>query len=259
MRDGVADLGGLQFLDPCGHETDLAGLAVADLGDWDMTGLDADSALARIQLAAEELPKQSVIAYVGGDNAITRPLVAGTGPLATAGVLTFDAHHDVRSLEAGPSNGNPIRGLFSDGLPDGRVAQIGIHSFANSLAYRRFCEERQVAIFTMADVDDWGIEDTVNLALQGLGDRAEWIYLDFDLDVLDVAFAPGCPGARPGGMTPRRLAAAAYMCGRHPKVRAADFVEVDPDRDHSEITLLNLANVLLAFAAGVADRPPQSR
>ena len=72
--------------------------------------------------------------------------------------------------------------------------------------------------------------------------------------MLDRAFAPGCPGARPGGMTPRQLAAAARLAGAHPSVVAADFVEVDATADVAEITLQSLATVFLAFAAGVASR-----
>jgi formiminoglutamase len=74
------------------------------------------------------------------------------------------------------------------------------------------------------------------------------------VDVLDVTFAPGCPGARPGGMSPRQLAAACRAAGAHPRVRAADFVEVDPARDPSGTTVLNLATAFLAFASGVASR-----
>ena len=61
-------------------------------------------------------------------------------------------------------------------------------------------------------------------------------------------------GARPGGMTPRQLAAACRAAGAHPSVRSADFVEVDPERDHGGVTVLNMANAFLAFASGLAGR-----
>jgi arginase family enzyme len=55
-------------------------------------------------------------------------------------------------------------------------------------------------------------------------------------------------------MTPRQLAAAARLCGAHPAVTAADFVEVDPAADRDDLTLMSLATTFLAFASGVGAR-----
>jgi formiminoglutamase len=236
--------------------TDLGCLAVADLGDWEVAGLDMHQMAAVVEQRARGLANGPVAAFIGGDNAITRPLVRGLagGDLSGVGVLTLDAQHDVRALDAGPTNGTPIRGLLEDGLPDGRVVQVGIHSFANSAPYRAYCAEHRVEVVTMDTVDEVGAGWVVASALRDLAQRCDWIFVDVDVDVLDAAFAPGCPGARPGGMTPRQLAAACRAAGAHPKVRAADFVEVDPTRDPSGVTVLNLATAFLAFASGVATR-----
>jgi formimidoylglutamase len=233
---------------------DLTTLAVADLGDWPVADLDLDAMVEAVRRRAADLPAGPRYLFVGGDNAITRPVVAGLagGHLPNVGVLTFDAHHDVRVLDAGPRNGTPIRGLITDGLRGGHVHQIGIHSFANSAPYRGFCDEHGIGIATMTDVDTLGIGEVVARALEGLAATCDWIHVDFDIDVLDRAFAPGCPGARPGGMTPRQLAAAARICGRHPKVRSADFVEVDPSTDRDDLTVMALAGTLLAFLSGGA-------
>ena len=60
----------------------------------------------------------------------------------------------------------------------------------------------------MTTVDEVGAGWVVNSALNDLARRCEWIFADVDIDVLDLAYAPGCPGARPGGMNLRQLAAA---------------------------------------------------
>ena len=80
------------------------------------------------------------------------------------------------------------------------------------------------------------------------------MYVDFDIDVLDRAFAPACPGSRPGGLNPRQLAKAAFAVGLHPIVRAADLVEVDATKDDDDRTLMAMGLTFLAFAAGVAGR-----
>jgi arginase family enzyme len=235
---------------------DLADLAVADLGDLDLAAADLEGMLATVEAYVAGLPSGPVYTFVGGDNAVTRATVGGlaAGDLSSLGVLTFDAHHDVRTLDDGPRNGTPIRGLVEDGLPGRNVIQIGIHSFANSAVYRRWCDEHGISVRTMADVHEAGVEAVTLAALADLADRCNRIYIDFDIDVLDRAFAPGCPGSRPGGMTPRQLAAAARLCGAHPAVTAADFVEVDAAADRDDLTLMSLATTFLAFASGVAAR-----
>jgi arginase family enzyme len=206
--------------------------------------------------AAESLPAAPVKAFLGGDNALTRPLVRGlcAGDLSRVGVLTLDAHHDVRLTAGGPTNGSPIRGLIEDGLPPNRVVQVGIHSFANSSEYRAYCAEWGIEVVTMNTVDEVGAGWVVTSALQDLARRCDWIYVDVDVDVLDLAFAPACPGARPGGMTPRQLAAACRASGAHPKVRAVDFVEVDPGRDRDGLTVMNAATAFLSFVSGMTAR-----
>lgn len=236
---------------------DLNDLPVADLGDWPLEKLSAADAIAAIEESAAELDHGSVYAFLGGDNVITYPLIKGlwSAPLEKIGVLTLDAHHDVRSTEGGISNGAPIRALIEAGLPGRNVAQVGINSFANSKPYRTWAEEHGVRIATMREVEDRGIETVVSGALDDLAASCDAIYVDIDIDVLDRAFAPACPGSRPGGMAPRQLTTAARQAGAHPAVIAADFVEVDATAvDVAGTTLMAMATTFLAFASGVASR-----
>ena len=176
------------------------------------------------------------------------------GSLDGVGVITVDAHHDVRTLDRGPTNGTPMRGLIEDGLGDGRVAQVGIAGFANSARIASSATAHGFTVVTMADVDTWGIEEAMGVALDAVAGESDWVFLDVDVDVLDRVFAPGCPGARPGGMTTRQLATATWLAGLHPKVRAADFVEVDPSIDIGGVTVDAMTRAFLGFAAGLARR-----
>ena len=74
------------------------------------------------------------------------------------------------------------------------------------------------------------------------------------MDVVDRTFVPGCPGARPGGLLPAQLLAAAVEAGRHPAVRAVDIVEVDATADPTGVTVDLAAMCLLSVAAGLAAR-----
>lgn len=223
---------------------DLTTVAVCDRGDIAPTAdaiRDAGGSVAAVLL--------------GGDNGITLPGVHALGePLARCGVLTFDAHHDLRDLDRGLTNGTPIRALLRDGLPGQNIVQIGIQPFTNSPAYARVAREAGVEVVTADQVRDRGIESVVRDALASLAERVNAIYVDLDVDVLDRTFAPACPGSRPGGLEPWMLRRAARLCGAHGKVRMIDIVEVDPTKDTADTTSLAAGSFVLAFASGVASR-----
>lgn len=194
---------------------------------------------------------------LGGDNSITRPGVhaaAGYSGLGRTGLLTIDAHHDIRETDGGLTNGNPIRALLEDGLQGWNVIQVGIQPFANPAAHAEVASEAGIAVVTADEARRRGVAEVVADTLEALGRRVDAIYVDLDVDVLDRAFAPASPGSRPGGLTPWEVQAAARVCGRHTKVRAMDVVEVDPERDVADVTALTAASLVLAFAEGLAAR-----
>ncbi|MBW3536606.1 MAG: arginase family protein [Actinobacteria bacterium] len=186
---------------------------------------------------------------IGGHNAVTFHSLSAAGDLAGWGLLTLDAHHDVRSYRPGAvGNGSPVRALIDAGLPGSNVVQIGIHGFSNAAADRQWCLDQGVTVLGPHDIDQ------VSAQLDRLAQRCDRIYVDRDIDVLDRAFAPGCPGARPGGITPRQLFDAAFIAGAHGSVAAADIVEVDPTSDVAHITTDAAALTLLNLAAGFSTR-----
>ncbi|HEX2025665.1 MAG TPA: arginase family protein, partial [Actinomycetota bacterium] len=141
---------------------------------------------------------------LGGDNSITRPgvhaLVSRPGAAFDAvGLLTIDAHHDLRPLDGGLTNGNPVRALLEDGLPGRNVVQVGIQPLANPAASAGVASGAGITVITAEEARVRGVGRVVEEALDDLAARVDAIYVDLDVDVLDRAFAPACPGARPGG------------------------------------------------------------
>lgn len=235
---------------------DFGSVPVRDMGNWAVSEIGMGQIIPEITRLAAALPEARLKLFIGGDNAITRPLVASqAADLEEVGLITFDAHHDVRSLRDGPTNGTPVRGLIEeDGLPGRNVVQIGIHSFANSAHYRNYCDEVGITVVTVEHVERIGMTAAVDVALNQLSASCGKIYVDVDVDVLDRAFAPACPGARPGGFTVRQLSQGVAGCAAHPSVTAIDFVEVDPTRDTHHQTVDVLAHLVLSAAAGFASR-----
>lgn len=237
-------------------DADLHRLEAQDLGDLNLAGVKLEDALIPLSQAVRTaLETADAVLLLGGDNGVTRPGVHGvSGLLDNCGLLTFDAHLDVRDTRDGLTNGNPVRALLEDGLPGQHIVQIGLQGWANSQAYAQIAREAGITMVTMNHIRARGIEAVVAEALAYLSQQVELIYVDFDMDVLDRSFAPACPGSRPGGLTPWELRRAAFLCGAHPKVRALDVVEVDPTQDIAEATVLAAGACLLSFAAGVVKR-----
>jgi formiminoglutamase len=207
------------------------------------------------QSVIEGLKKADAAILLGGDNGITRPAVHGLGlPLEKCGLVTLDQHFDLRTLEGGLINGNPVSALLDDGLPGHNIAQIGISSFANSKAYADLARREQINVVTMDTVHEMGIESIVSEVLEMMPAGVEAIHFDLDVDVLDSAFAPACPGARPGGLTPHQARKAAHLMGLDPRVISMDLVEIDPDKDIGDRTALAAGSFLLSFVTGLALR-----
>jgi formimidoylglutamase len=234
------------------RDVDVGELAAVDFGD-----LEPQPSNKEIASAARDLVRGAAMAVLlGGDNAVTYAAllgIAGDG-LDSWGLVTLDAHHDVRTYEGRPGNGSPVRALIDAGLPGNQVVQVGIAGFSNSVAYRRWCDDVGIDVVTAAESRFRTIEDVLVEAFDRLALSVDHLYVDLDVDVLDAAYAPACPGARPGGLSPRELLAAAFLAGRNPRVRAVDIVEVDATRDVANRTVDVAALCLLNAAAGLHER-----
>lgn len=241
------------------HGIDLQDMRLQDYGDLAVAELSPEDALLPIVHQLQAIRRQSsLLLALGGDNSITRPLVHAAAPvLANIGLITLDAHFDVRSTAGGLTNGNPVSALLEDGLPGKNIVQIGLQSFANSAHYADLAKSAGIRFFTLEKVREYGISSVSAAALKCLA-HTDCIVVDFDLDVLDRLWVPAAPGARPGGMLPAELYEAAFTLGADSRVVAADFVELDPARDIADIGVMNAAKCLLYFLSGVRSRDEQA-
>jgi len=118
------------------------------------------------------------------------------------------------------------------------------------------CRAQGVHIVPLHTVWRDGKDAVIASALTLLVARgAERVYGDFDMDVIDRAFAPACPASLPGGMQPDDLLRAAYLFGANPHVVAADLCEVDANADVNCSTVRLMAATFLTFCSGLASRP----
>lgn len=234
----------------------LDGLKVHDAGDIALKCVRPADALAPVRDAAAALAaRHELVILLGGNNAVTRPGVHALGELSRTGLITLDAHFDLRDTDCGLLNGNPVRALLEDGLPGANITQIGLAPFANTRRMHDVAREAGISVHTLADVRAKGIETIVSEALERLAARCDIIAVDFDIDVIDRAQCPGAPGARPGGLPAPDFFTAARLIAAHPKVKLVDLTEFDPSLDVSSITALTAGRWMCEILAGLSGRP----
>jgi arginase family enzyme len=228
---------------------------IHDRGDVDVAGLTIEQATEPLRDAvARSLGDHALTLVAGGNNAITRPAVLALGmPLAKVGLITLDAHFDMRDLDDGLSNGNPVRALMNDGLPGKNIAQIGLASFANTAKMHRDALDAGNLVVSIEEVRRDGIQAAVELAMQHMS-AADAIVLDCDIDVIDRAQMPGAPGARPGGMDVSDFFSAVRRIATDHRVRVIDLTEWDPPLDTTDLSALTAARWLAECVAGFENR-----
>ena len=233
---------------------ELASL-IADHGDVAIQGMTIEQATAPIREAcAASVARHALTLVVGGNNAVTRPGVLALGvPLDKVGLVTLDAHFDLRDTTRGLGNGNPVRALREDGLPGKNIAQIGLAPFANSAEMHRDAINGGHLVVTIGEVRERGIEAAIADALAHVSHCAA-IVVDCDIDVIDRGQLPGAPGARPGGMGSQDFFAATRMLAAHPKVRLIDLTEWDPPLDPTDLSALVAARWVAECVAGYEQR-----
>ena len=224
---------------------------ITDHGDVELAGLSIEEATGPIAEAMRVCSaNHQLTLLVGGNNAVTRPGVLGLDlPLEKVGLVTLDAHFDMRDTHEGLSNGNPVRALMEDGLPGANIAQIGLASFANSGKMHSDALAAGNLVVTMGEVRRLGIALALDRALDHVS-RCEVIVVDCDIDVIDRSQMPGAPGARPGGLRVHDFFAAVRRLAADPRVRVIDLTEWDPPIDSTDLSALTAARWVAECVAG---------
>src|SRR3954447_23812823 len=224
---------------------------VADRGDVELLGSTIEDATPRIRDAVTSSAEAHALTLlVGGNNAITRPAVLGLGGgLDEIGLITLDAHFDMRDLAQGLSNGNPVRALIEDGLPGANIAQIGLAPFANSRAMHEDAIAAGNLVIPISDVRAQGIAQAIQHALDHVA-HCDALVIDCDIDVIDRAQMPAAPGARPGGMTAHDFFWAVRRLASDARVRVIDLTEFDPSIDPTDLSALTAARWVAECLAG---------
>ena len=224
--------------------------SLTDLGDFAVALGDLPATYALIERQASQVDH---LMTLGGDHGITLPLLRALsrrlgGPL---GLVHFDAHVDTWPDSFGQSlaHGSVFFHAINERLVDPRrMIQVGIRSPVQREVWD-WTISQGVAVLDAEAVHEHGPAAVAERVRAVVGGGP--VYLSFDIDALDPAFAPGTGTPEMGGLASwqaqsilRRLAGLAFV--------GADIVEVSPPYDHAEITALAAATIGWEYLALVA-------
>lgn len=230
-------------------------LRVADVGDVPFrTRYGLESCHQDIEAYVARMVGAGVVPLgVGGDHSVTLPILKALGRERPVGLVHFDAHCDT----GGPfdqtkfHHGGPFREAVLEGVLDPtRTVQIGIRGASEYIW--EFSRDSGMTVIHAEEVPHLGIAAVIETARRVVGDGP--VYLSFDVDCLDPAFAPGTGTPEVGGLTTREalemlrgLAGLNFIGG--------DVVEVAPQYDTTTNTAHAAAQVLFEILALMTKSP----
>ncbi len=237
------------------------GLKVADIGDVPINTFDLKDSVRRITEFYDALLTHDVIPLtLGGDHTLTLPVLRSIarkhGPV---GLIHIDAHADINEHMFGEkiAHGTPFRRAYEEKLIDPkRTYQIGLRG--TGYTAEDFDEARDWG-FTVIQAEELWYKSTAPLIERIWGELGDGpVYLTYDIDSLDPAYAPGTGTPEIGGLTPPQAMELVRGC-RGLNLVGCDLVEVSPPYDPSGNTALVGANLLyemLCVLPGVPYRAP---
>jgi agmatinase len=240
------------------HRTDVfARLRVRDGGNVVFPPFDSASVRAAVQAEVARVVDAGAVPFVvGGDHSVALPamraVAAVHGPLA---VVHIDAHLDTSTAEVWGDpwhHGTPLRHAISEGLiAPASLVQIGVRGARGSADDDQLVSQFGAVSISADAVAERGIAEVTEEIRDVVADLP--VYVTFDIDGVDPAFAPGTGTPVPGGLTAREaLGLVRGLFGA--RLVGFDLVEVAPALDVSDITSHLAAHLLYEGLALLAHR-----
>lgn len=231
-------------------------LQVADLGDIAINPYSLEDSVRRIELAYNGILSHGCVPLtLGGDHTLTLPILRAVarhhGPV---GLIHVDAHSDTNEEMFGEklAHGTTFRRAYEEGLLEPqRVVQIGLRG--SGYAVDDFDWSRRQGFRVVPAEACWyrSLAPLMAEVRQQMGGAP--VYLSFDIDGLDPAFAPGTGTPEVGGLSVWQGLEIVRGC-RGLNLIGADVVEVSPAYDRSGNTALLAANLLFEMLCVLPER-----
>ncbi len=236
-------------------------LVAVDYGNSPIDILSVEKSMPPVRRMVREVAETGAIPIViGGDHSLEYPNVAGVADVygkENVGVIHFDAHFDAGNPINGHliSHAQPIRRLIDDGHILGKnYIQVGLRGYWPGEEGFNWMREKGMRYHTMAEIERDGWDAVMDRVLNEANDGPEYLYISFDIDVLDPSFTPGTGTPEPGGLTTREVFPLIRTLCSENNLVGFDLVELNPLVDPGYTTVLNSGRVVQECLTGIAMR-----
>lgn len=228
---------------------------VSDIGDaWVPSPFELTGSHLAIQETFEHVKAKGITPVaVGGDHSVSLPILRALAKDQPVGMVHIDAHCDTGDDYMGSKfhHGAPFSRAVEEGLLDPkRTVQIGIRGSVNDLDLWKFSHDSGMRVIYMHDFYSMGLDKVIAEMRRVVGDGP--VYISFDIDSLDPAFAPGTGTPEIGGLTTLEAQLLIRACSGL-NIMGADMVEVAPSFDPSGNTALAGAGILFELLCVVCE------
>ena len=180
--------------------------------------------------------KKSIIS-IGGNHSITVPIVKAFAKKEKEfGVIFIDAHPDCQKGYF--PFGDVVSKIVEMKIP---IVIIGVRNWSED-EYNFLIENK----IPFLQAKDFTVEKVVSLAKKHLPKN---VYVSFDIDAVDPAFAPGTGCIEPGGISSRDSINLTCIIGRNFNIIGFDLVEVNPSKDINNLTTNLAAKIILEISS----------
>lgn len=242
-------------------------LNIVDYGDAPTDPLSTERTMHAIRAFMGQLAEtknqrgENIIPIViGGDHSLMYSDVAGLADVygkGNVGVIHFDAHYDASKRLFGHliSHGQPVYRLIEEGhVPGKNFIQVGLRGYYPDGDSFEWMREQGFRYHTMAEVERRGWDDVMEDIINEARDGPEYLFISFDIDVIDPAYTPGTGTPEPNGLTPRETFPLIRRLCAEGNVVGFELVELLPYRDDGYQTVLNSERIVRECLVGIAMR-----
>jgi len=241
-------------------------LTMVDYGDAPVDFLSTERSVHEIRKYVAEIAGvvlengEHVIPFIiGGDHSLAYPDIAGLADVygkGNVGVIHFDAHYDAtQAMGHLITHGAWVKRLIDEGhVPGKNFIQVGLRGYYPDAESFEWMRQNGFRYHTMAEIERRGWDAVMEDIIREAKDGPEYLFISFDIDVLDPAYTPGTGTPEPGGLTPREAFPLVRRLCAESNVVGFDLVELAPDRDPGYITALNSNRIVRECLVGIAMR-----
>lgn len=215
-------------------------LTMVDAGDIQVIPSNLEKSYDQIAKGMSYIAEREIFPVVlGGDHGIGYPNVRGLSPYinGNVGIIHFDRHADLSEEYLDERmHGSPFfHATNIPNAPPTNLVQIGVGGWSSPKDWFATMRERGTTAITVDDIDRYGVDRIIEYALEVAWRNADAVWISFDVDSVDPAFAPGTGTPVSGGLTPREVLRMIRGIAREGLV-GMEVVEVSPPYDVADST-----------------------